>query len=1141
VASLKICFLGTFQAFLDGVSLTGFQSNKVRGLLAYLAVEADRLHSREALGTLLWPEWPQQQALYYLRNALSDLRRMLGDRQATNPFLLVSHNALQFNLNSNAWVDVAEFQRLSAALNSRAPINLVNCEQAVRLYQGDFLEGFSIESTPFEEWALLKGEQLHQQMLANLYRLADFYLESGETERALQYARRQVEMEPWREEAYRQWMLALARSGQRSEALAQYEICRRRLSEELNAEPAGDTQRLYERIRDGAVAPGLPQKIRFHNLPAQVTSFIGRETEIEQVKCMLEVHRLVTLTGAGGVGKSRLSLRVAEEALGNYPDGAWLVELAPLANPKLVPQMVARHLSLGELNGDQTLTLVKDYLENKKLLLVLDNCEHLIEACSRLVEALLASCPRLYLLVTSREKLGITGEVVFRVPSLSLPALVNENNRDEKASPDQNLPLESLVQSEAVRLFVERAEIASPGFRLTATNAPAITQVCVRLDGIPLAIELAAGRIPILQVEEIARRLNNRFHLLTGGSRVALPRYQTLRASIDWSYVLLSPSEQILLQRLSVFAGSWTLEAAEVACGGEGIETVEVLDVQTQLVNKSLVSVDVQPGAGTRYRMLETIRQYAQEKMAETGKAGQARQRHLHYYLELAEKVGSRLRGPKQAQWLDLLEAELTNLRLALEWSLESAEEPERSLEAGLRIAAALHWFWNCRGRQYEGLRWLERLLPAEAEARRLASSANEMSLSPGWVKVRAWALMVAGHLEYQLADAPKFYEYLDESRDLFLDLGGEGKLGYAYVQFIFSLLVHESNLPRSREILEESLSIFQAEGDLSGMGQCYQMLGHISNLDAQYETAKAYLEKALACYEQTGDREGMVGALYFLGYQAFQLGNDEQAHVLLEQCLEIAAEIHNVSFTHPRFMLGLLDWMEEKVTQAAQRFEQILSLSLSMGNAFGVFQGLDNLGWLALSQGDFRQAEKRFEDELDYFQKKGKTGYTASTLYALGHLAWAEGDTSLAIKKFTEGLGICRDNKDLSTETCLQLGLGRAAIDQGDLQQARGYLLEALRNWQNLYPIWNWRFIFEVLAHLEAAGGKWERAASLLGFTEAAHRRFQRLRAPKERGMRENAIMKVRKELGEEAFTAAWEVGKAMGLKQAMAYTCQE
>lgn len=1135
MSSLKLCFLGTFQAFLDGAPLTRFESNKVRALLAYLAVEANRPHSRDALATLLWPDWTQQQALYYLRNALSDLRGLLGDRQATTPFFITSSIALQFNPSSVYWMDVMEFQRLSAPQNSTEPIHLENCIQAIDLYRGDFLEGLAIESTPFEEWVLLRGEQFHQQMLVNLHRLADFYLESGEYEKAGQYARRQIELEPWCEEAYRQEMLALAKGGRRSEALAQYETCRRRLWEELGVEPSAETRQLYERIRDGAVAQVTEQKPRFHNLLAQMTSFIGREDEIEQVKNLLIEHRLVTLTGAGGVGKSRLALRVAEEVLMDYPDGAWLIELAPLADPGLVVQMVAKYLNLGELSGDQTLALLQDYLEHKRLLLILDNCEHLIEASALLADGILSSCPGLHMLVTSREKLGIAGEVVFRVPSLSLPALVNENNQDEKASSDQNLPLESLEQSEAVRLFVERAEIASPGFRLTPTNAPAIAQACVHLDGIPLAIELAAGRIPMLQVEEIARRLDDRFRLLTGGNRLALPRHQTLRASIDWSYALLSPSEQILLQRLSVFAGCWTLEAAEAACSGEGIETVEVLDMQTQLVNKSLVSVEVQPGAGTRYRMLETIRQYAQEKIDEIGEAGLARQRHLHYYLELAEKVGSRLRGPEQAQLIDLLEAELTNLRLALEWSLESAEEPERSLEAGLRIAAALHWFWNCRGRQYEGLRWLERLLPAEAEARQLTASADGMNLSPGWVKVRAWALMVAGHLEYQLADAPKFYEYLAESRDLFLDLGCEGKLGYATVQFIFSLLVHESDLPRSKEILEESLSIFQAEGDLSGMGQCYQMLGHISNLDVQYDTAKAYLEKALACYEQTGDREGMVGALYFLGYQAFQLGNDEQAHVLLEQCLEIAAEIHNVSFTHPRFMLGLLDWMEEKVAQAAQKFEQILSLSLSMGNAYGVFQGLDNLGWLALSRGDFRQAEKRFEDELDFFQKKGKTGYTACTLYALGHLAWAEGDSRLAIKKFTKGLGICRDNKDLSTETCLQLGLGRAAIDQGDLQQARWHLLKALQNWQNLYPLWNCRLFFEALAYLDAAEGDLERAACIMGFTEAAHCRFQRLRAPRERLMRENAILQMRTTLGEDIFAKAWEEGQGMDVEQVL------
>jgi predicted ATPase/DNA-binding SARP family transcriptional activator len=1143
MSRLKLSFLGTFQASLDERALTSFESNKARALLAYLAVEAERPHSRQALAALLWPDWTQQKALYYLRNTLSDLRRMLGDRQATSPFLLVSHDTLQFNLASNYWLDVAEFQRLS---NPSTPkgladpwgfVNLEECEQAVSLYQVEFLEGLSVESTPFEEWVLVKGELLHQLMLENLHRLTDFYLESASYEKAQKYAHKQVELEPWREEAYRQWMLALAKGGQRSEALAQYEACRSRLREELGVEPSAETQQLYKHIRDGEITPGTPQKTRFHNLPAQVTSFIGREKDIEQVKSLLEENRLVTLSGAGGAGKSRLALRVAEELLGNYPDGAWLVELAPLADPQMVPMIAARALGLGEQTSAQTLVLLQDYLENKRLLLILDNCEHLIEACAWLAEMLLASCPDLHLLITSREKLGIAGEVVFRVPSLSLPDLAGETYWDGKGLPDQILRLETLAQSEAVRLFSERAGTALPGFRLTSRNATLIAQVCVRLDGIPLAIELAAGRVPLLQVEEIARRLDDRFRLLTGGSRATLPRYQTLRASIDWSYALLLPAEQALLQRLSAFAGSWTLAAAEAACSGGGIEAGEILNLQAQLVSKSLVVVEVQPGVETRYRMLETIRQYAREKLAERGESGQMRQRHLQYYLELSEEVGKELRGPEQGKLLDLLEAELDNLRLALEWSLESEEQPAGSLEVGLRLATALRWFWHSRGRQYEGLQWLEWLLSAEAGVRRQASSESEKSLSPERAKVRAWALMVAGHLEYLLADLPRFYEYLEESRDLFLDLGLKGRLGYANVLLILSYLEAESDLSRATQLLKESLSIFQAAGDAVGMGQCYVFLGFVANLNEEYESAKTYLEKSLACHERIGDQDGMMGALYHLGDQAFRSGYDEQARILFVECNEIASEIHNVSFTHPRFMLGLLDWMVGKEALAAQRFERILSISLRAGHPFGILQGLDNLGWLALSQGDFRQAAKRFGEELDFFRKMGKKGYTAETLHALGYLAWAQGDTKLAITRYAEGLEICHENKDRSTEASILMGLGKVAIELGDLQQGRAHLMDALQNWQNIYPIWNCRFIFEALAHLGAVCEKWEQAACLLGFTEAAHQRFQRLRVPQEREMRENTILKVCAALGEEVFTAAWKEGEGMGVKQAVLY----
>ena len=423
-----------------------------------------------------------------------------------------------------------------------------------------------------------------------------------------------------------------------------------------------------------------------NNLPRQLTSFIGREREMAEVRRLLSTTRLLTLTGSGGCGKTRLALQVAADLVEAFAEGVWFVDLAPLSDPALVPQTVAATLRVREEPGRPILITLSEYLQPRHLLLVLDNCEHLVGACAELAQALLRACPHLQILATSREPLRIGGETTWRVPSLSLPDLLR-------------LPLvESLAEYEAVRLFTDRAEVVLPGFLVTDQNALAVAQVCHRLDGIPLAIELAATRVKVLPVHQIAARLDDRFRLLTGGSRTALPRQQTLRAVMDWSYILLSEKERTLLRRLSVFAGGWTLDAAEAVCSGNRIETVEVLDLLAQLVDRSLVAVD-REDAEARYRLLDTVRQYAREKLQDSGEETEVHGRHREWFLDLAERTEPELLGPEQGVWLARLEAEHDNLRAALTWS----QQEEEGGEAGLRLAGALGRFWWMRGHLTEG------------------------------------------------------------------------------------------------------------------------------------------------------------------------------------------------------------------------------------------------------------------------------------------------------------------------------------------------------------------------------------------------------------------------------------------------------
>ncbi|MGE5264534.1 MAG: ATP-binding protein, partial [Acidobacteriota bacterium] len=402
------------------------------------------------------------------------------------------------------------------------------------------------------------------------------------------------------------------------------------------------------------IAPDLPQDFAPlqtlnaipNNLPIQLTSFVGREKEIVQLKHQLTTTRLLTLTGSGGTGKTRLSLQVAAEVLDTFKDGVWFVELAPVADPALLPQTVAFALGVPEQPGRAILDLLIDHVRAKQLLLILDNCEHLIDACAKLVDKLLRAAPDLKIVTSSREDLGIAGETVHRVPSLSV------------FEPGQAPTLDAILHSECVRLFLERASAVQSSFQLTEKNAPSIAQICRRLDGIPLAVELAAARVKVFSPEQIASRLDNRFGLLTGGSRTALPRQQTLRALIDWSYDLLSEPEKTLLRRLAVFSSGWTFEAAEAVCAGEGIEQANVLDLLSHLVDKSLVVVEESDAEGARYRLLETIRQYARDKLLESGESVRVRDRHLAFYLEFAEHNEPNLFIPDEIEWLDRREPE---------------------------------------------------------------------------------------------------------------------------------------------------------------------------------------------------------------------------------------------------------------------------------------------------------------------------------------------------------------------------------------------------------------------------------------------------------------------------------------------------
>ncbi len=604
--------------------------------------------------------------------------------------------------------------------------------------------------------------------------------------------------------------------------------------------------------------PRAPPNDARHNLPLEVTSFVGREREIDQVRRLLPTTRLLTLTGAGGCGKTRLALRAAAELGDAYPDGIWLVELAALADPGLVPWAVASVLGIPTTPGRSVVDSLVGGLGSRTVLLVLDNCEHVVTATAELVDALLRRCPGLRVLATSRERLGSPGETTLRVPSLALPP------------PGEPPPAERLPDHEAVRLFIERALAARPDFAVTESNAPLIVDICRRLDGMPLAIELAAARVRSFAIEQIAARLDDRFRLLTVGPRTVIPRQQTLRATMDWSYALLSEPERALLRRLSVFAGGWTLEAAEAVCEGDGITPHAMLDLLTRLVDKSLVIAEEQHGA-VRYRLLETIRQYAREKLVETGEDERARDRHLAYFLRLAEEAEPVVRGSSDAATLVCLEEEHDNLRAALEWSLT----PPRPVEAALRLSGALAWFWWLRGYHNEGCRWLDRALAA----------------APQRSAARMRALHGAGWLAHHRRDSATARSLLHESLAIARDL--DDRWMVAWVLHALGRVAYFDNDPAAARALgEESLRIAEAVGDAWLTAWALHLLGLAAHIAADYPTAWAYYERSLALRRRIGYQEGVAILLLLMGLVAVRQGRFAEAAARYRESLVIMRQV---------------------------------------------------------------------------------------------------------------------------------------------------------------------------------------------------------------------------------------------------------
>lgn len=745
--------------------------------------------------------------------------------------------------------------------------------------------------------------------------------------------------------ALTQRVMSVGHGGQILLSQATHDLVKDRLPEGTEVRDMGERrlkdifrpERIYQIAAPDLLAefPPLTTLETFnHNLPAQLTSFIGREQEIAEAQSVFSSTRILTFIGPGGTGKTRLSLQVAAEQIPEFKDGVWLIELAQLTDSNYLLSAIASMFHLRELQGVPLIDTVTDYLRGKQLLLVLDNCEHLIETCAQLSEHFLQACPNLKIITSSREALGIDGETVYRVPSLSLP-------QDAEDLHDVRHLTYDLMRYEATRLFAERAIKANPQFTLTKENAPAVTQICKRLDGIPLAIELAAVRVKLFTPQQIAERLDDRFKLLTGGSRTALPRQQTLRALIDWSYLTLNEMEQDVLRRLAVFSGGWTFDAAESVAG-----EIEVMDGLSGLVNKSLVNVEEKEGE-SRYRYLETIRQYAMEKLLESGDAVNARNRHLTHFMEYSRRAEENFGTAQRLLWVNRLEMEHDNLRSALGWALES------NPESALQMVCSLAVFWLSRSYMSEGCSWCQAAI-SRAEALSLTGPNMDQTRARAYSALAMLSITRGDHQTGQLAARQAV------------------------------ALAHQ---------LDDPLQLARA---LDALGISYAFLGD--------ETlAFESLRESEAICRKFGYKDELAGVLQSLAYVTIEMHGpqaSEQLQSYLEEILVLSqGSVDPDSAVRTEGILARLAFHRGDLAEARKHADLMLDLHREMGDQLSVTGHQTEMAHVARQIGNFQEALALYRETLPDWQKMGHRGAVAHQLECFAFIAKAREQGERAVK----------------------------------------------------------------------------------------------------------------------------------------------
>jgi predicted ATPase/class 3 adenylate cyclase len=731
-----------------------------------------------------------------------------------------------------------------------------------------------------------------------------------------------------------------------------------------------------------------------HNLPRTFTSFIGRDRELKDLIDLLRANSLITLTGPGGCGKTRLAIEAASASLTLRPDGIWFVDLAPVSDPDLVLTTAAAAMNLTETSRTDLDGATIGFLSTGSPLVILDNCEHLIGACTALVERWLASCPSITILLTAREPLGIAGEIIRRVPGL-----------------DVGLDGEGSRPSEAAQLFVDRASAHDPEFEPTEDELGLIAQLTHRLDGIPLAIEMAAGLIGALDVREIVSRLDDRFRLLTGGSGRTLGRQQTLLATVEWSHDLLRPAEQMLLRRLATMSGSFSLDAVEAICAGDGLDRMEIVRLLRRLVATSWL-IKERAGAPTRYRMLETSRQYALDRLVASSEAETFRDRHNEWFLELGENAAEfLLGGPEQASWFDRVELELDNLRTALAWSLG-----EGDATVALRISTALTRFWEVRGHWTEALRWFEQSLER-------ASGAPEQLRGPALVSASFMAFY-RGSLEVARAYAQEGLAAARAARDEVSEARG--------MRFLAVIEQRSGNEDAALDLAERAVALSRKTGVGADLAFALQVLGRLTS---DPDEAGVFFSEGLSVARAAEDGVSQIYLLYALGQLAIRNQEEAQAREHFDEALGIAHRLRE------RWMamnvLVALSRLSEEI-DAGSAVEEMIGLLRQIGNRLMLIRWLRQLAYLRRLEGDLAGARRSVDEALSVIEQEGTDEARALGHFILaGHLDEGEGDHRAALREFQAGVHLAH-HLGSKWETTFGLGgIGRELALVGDHARA--------------------------------------------------------------------------------------------------------